>query len=1155
MKFVLIILSVLFGYTQSSFSQSPPYWRYWRTEDGLWDAVTQRAKMGEGGKLWITHGAVEKMSIFDGYTFDYIPSPALNVPVYECESGQIWSYFYDEDSSKGGLQQFAGGEWIRYPIDGIHSSADSFYPMGMNRVLCLATSGAVVFDASTNQTTVIKNVKDSSLGRFHNLAPAPDGSVWISCERGLARLNGPDFKTSDSFTWDEYFFDSDLDIEDLRNLVVNENGVVVGRASSGQQKKKNLVSFDGERWKLLHVSDEYINCGWPGMGNSFWFINGTNTLTYVEKDQPVIIDKISSLQGIISTVCLEENGCFFLTTAFGLVRYAPPSWRCPGVPPVLKKNWIHRIFEDKKGRLWLRGPDYLMLYHNNQYKVFASSTNSKINNTVGLCSLPDGRIIFENANDKVLSTFNPDTETFDDISHPKGRHIEFVTHDRDGLIWVETSIGNREKCILETFDGVDFESKHILGQGWDGINLRDLHHAKNGDLWIAGWGGDGVGVFKNGKYLSFGRKDGLPDSVWLSIIELDNGNIWIGGRKSIYEYDGHSWTEIRSRFENVRSMIKSRDGSVWAATQNGLYRYLLENWISIKMDEGLPTDIVYKVYEDSQGDIWVGTTLGVSRYFPGADPDPPETYIPLARNSKIVSPGGESTFNYEGIDKWKYTLKNRLLYSYQFDDRDWSPFGSDTVVSATGLTAGSHRFQVRAMDRNWNVDPTPALFEFTVILPWYKEPFFIVFFIISILLITVSLAYAIHRHIRLHTLVDMRTRDLKVEIDTRKKLEEQLIQASKMEAIGQLAGGVAHDFNNILMAISGNSGFILNHKNLDSSIREDAEEIKKAAARAAALTRQLLAFSRKQILEPKIINLNDLIQEMVKMLERLMSEDVQLNFIPTHNLHSIKIDPGQMEQVIMNLAVNASDSMPQGGSLTIETKNANLDEGYAANHSDVHPGQHVMLVISDTGHGMDKDIQKRIFDPFYTTKERGKGTGMGLSTVYGIVKQCGGNIWVYSEIGKGTTFKIYFPSVDQPEPSTFQDAKKEESKNHGNETILIVEDDEMVRKLSSRALKDFGYTVLEARNGLKALQICEDYQEHIDLVLTDVIMPQMNGPELAKQLSVRFPKIKVIYMSGYTDNAIAHHGILEEGIAFLNKPASPDELVKKVRDVLDSREC
>ncbi len=384
------------------------------------------------------------------------------------------------------------------------------------------------------------------------------------------------------------------------------------------------------------------------------------------------------------------------------------------------------------------------------------------------------------------------------------------------------------------------------------------------------------------------------------------------------------------------------------------------------------------------------------------------------------------------------------------------------------------------------------------------------------------------------------------------KLEEQLIQSQKMEAIGILAGGVAHDFNNILMAINGNSAFILRRDDLDDSLRSDVEEIKKAGERAATLTRQLLAFSRKQILEPKIINLNELIENMLKMLERLIGEDIQLNFCSASNLDSIKIDPGQVEQVIMNIAVNSRDAMIEGGTLTIETQNVILDEDYVSKHVYARTGPHVMLAISDTGHGMDKKTQARIFEPFFTTKERDKGTGLGMSTVYGILKQCGGNISVYSEIGKGTTFRIYFPSHVK---STISDTQKSSCKTEwkGTETVLIVEDDEMVLKLTSRTLRELGYNILEARNGLHAIQVYEEYAETIHLVITDVIMPEMNGPKLVKHLSEKDPDIKVLYMSGYTDDAIAHHGILEDGLAFLQKPTSTDELARKVREVICSQ--
>ena len=368
---MLLILSILFEFTTLSFSQSPPHWRYWRTEDGLWEAVTEQAKMGKGGKLWITHGAVENMSIFDGYAFEYIPSPAHTVPVYECESGQIWSYFYDADSSTGGLQQFIEGEWIRYPIDKIHSQANSFYPLGENRVLCLVSSGVVLFDAIKNQTTVVKNEKNSSLGQFENLAPALDGSVWISCQRGLARFKGLDSRDSASLTWDEYYYGGDLDIDFLRNLVVGENGEVFGRAHSKLSQKWVLVSFDGQTWKTRYTSDEYLNCGWPGTEDSFWILNDSKKLQRIENNRSTMIENKQSLQGQIRTVSLEKNGCFWLTTTLGLVRYAPSAWRCPGDSPSIGNILIHRILEDNKGRLWLIGQNSLLLYHNNQYKVFS----------------------------------------------------------------------------------------------------------------------------------------------------------------------------------------------------------------------------------------------------------------------------------------------------------------------------------------------------------------------------------------------------------------------------------------------------------------------------------------------------------------------------------------------------------------------------------------------------------------------------------------------------------------------------------------------------------------------------------------------------------------------------------------------------------------
>ncbi|MBM4279106.1 MAG: PAS domain S-box protein [Deltaproteobacteria bacterium] len=381
-------------------------------------------------------------------------------------------------------------------------------------------------------------------------------------------------------------------------------------------------------------------------------------------------------------------------------------------------------------------------------------------------------------------------------------------------------------------------------------------------------------------------------------------------------------------------------------------------------------------------------------------------------------------------------------------------------------------------------------------------------------------------------------------------LQEQLRQSQKMEAIGQLAGGVAHDFNNLLTVIKGTCQLSLLDLHENDPIYESLKEIERSAERAAGLTRQLLAFSRKQILEVQVLDLNQVIQRLDKMLHRIIGEDIGLVTFFAEELGRVKADPGQMEQVIINLSVNARDAMPKGGKLTIETANVELDEAYAKRHIAVKPGFYVMLSISDTGVGMPPEVKERLFEPFFTTKEMGKGTGLGLSTVYGIVKQSGGNIWVYSEPGQGTTFKIYLPRVDEPLEERKEEVIQEVTK--GDETILVVEDEETVRKLAVRLLKKQGYQVLEAPDGGQAFILCEKYEGSIHLILSDVVMPGMSGRELVERLQKIHPEAKILYMSGYTDNVIAHHGILEKGIEFISKPFTLESLARKVREVLDS---
>ncbi len=389
------------------------------------------------------------------------------------------------------------------------------------------------------------------------------------------------------------------------------------------------------------------------------------------------------------------------------------------------------------------------------------------------------------------------------------------------------------------------------------------------------------------------------------------------------------------------------------------------------------------------------------------------------------------------------------------------------------------------------------------------------------------------------------------DITNRKSLEEQLQQAQKMEAVGRLAGGIAHDFNNLLTAILGHSELLLSSFEPGDRLRKDVAEIKKAGEIAAALTRQLLAFSRKQILEPRVINLNYIVGDMETMLRRVIGEDVELVTETDPNLGLVTCDPGQMEQIILNLAVNARDAMPQGGQLTIETANQELNEAYASKHVSVKAGRYVKLTVRDTGCGMEAETKAHMFEPFFTTKIQGRGTGLGLSMVYGIVQQSEGHIDVHSELGQGTTFRIYFPRVAEGVSIT-ERAHHVVNGTSGSETILLVEDEEIVRSLVCNVLQAQGYSVLEAESGPEALKISEAHEGRIDLMLTDIVMPQMSGRELAHRLSLLRPEMRILYMSGYTDDTTVPDKALGPGTLLLQKPFTPEILMSRVRQVLDT---
>jgi signal transduction histidine kinase len=387
------------------------------------------------------------------------------------------------------------------------------------------------------------------------------------------------------------------------------------------------------------------------------------------------------------------------------------------------------------------------------------------------------------------------------------------------------------------------------------------------------------------------------------------------------------------------------------------------------------------------------------------------------------------------------------------------------------------------------------------------------------------------------------------DVTEAKRMEEQFRQAQKMEAVGRLAGGMAHDFNNMLGVIIGYSDLLTERSSLKDAMR-DASQVKKAAERAAALTRQLLAFSRQQVLLPRVLNLNDVVKDISQMLLRVIAEDISLAFVPASSLGAVKADLGQIEQVLMNLVMNARDAMPQGGKIVIETANVELDETYSQIHQEVRPGPYVLLSVSDTGFGMDAKTISKVFEPFFTTKAPGEGTGLGLSMVYGVIRQSGGYIWVYSEPGQGATFKIYLPRIEEAaEPLSRTTSEIIFAK--GSETVLLVEDEQNLREVTIELLESEGYRVLAAKDGPSAIAISQGHRDMVHILLTDIVLPNMSGTTLAERIKEFRPDLKVLYMSGYTSNLVAHQGILDSSSAFIQKPFTKHGLLSELRRVLD----